>query len=117
MSKIRDAQGFFSDAQVIVTVENTYRPALNGARRRVTHVGKSFFEGVLLDSSSDGKSEAGQPFRGIIPTRAGDVIRVTDTEATFRLGMLGTPRGEHHVTYRKEASLQATQGQKGLSEG
>lgn len=100
MSKIAEAQQFFDGVQFIVTVENTYRPTLNGTRRRITHVGRSFFDGVLLDASSDGKTLAGESFRGIIPTRARDVLRVTDTEVTFRLG--STPRlSEHYVTYRK----------------
>jgi hypothetical protein len=105
MSKIREAQDFFDGVQVIVTVENTYCPALNGVRRQITHVGKSFFEGVLLDPSSDGVNQAGQSFRGIIPTRARDVIRVTATEATFRLGAPGTKLGEHQVTYSKARSV------------
>ena len=101
MNKVRAAQQFFDGVEVILTVENTYRPGLNGTRRQITRVGKSFYDAKLLDASSDGTQPAGRSCRGVIPTRAGEVISVTDSEATFRLGAPGTWIGEHHVTYRK----------------
>jgi hypothetical protein len=103
MSKVKAAQAFFEGVDTITTVENTYRPVLNGTRRRLTRVGKSFFDAVLLDDSSDGRNKAGQDCRGVIPTRAGDVLSVSDTQVTFRLGRPGTRLAEHHVTYRKAA--------------
>jgi hypothetical protein len=74
MSKLEEPQAFFAGVHTITTVENTYRPVLNGTRRRITRVGKSFFDAELLDDSSDGRNKAGQDCRGVIPTRAGDVI-------------------------------------------
>ena len=101
MNRIKAAQGFFDGVHTITTVENTYRPELDGTRRRITRVGKSFFDAELLDDSSDGRNKAGQDCRGVIPTHAGDVLAVSDTEVTFRLGRPGTRLAEHHVTYRK----------------
>lgn len=101
MSKVETAQAFFAGVHTITTVENTYRPELDGTRRRITRVGKSFFGAELLDDSSDGRNKAGQDCRGVIPTRAGDVLSTSETEVTFRLGRPGTRLAEHHVTYRK----------------
>ncbi|ERR1022692_1919815 len=101
MSKLKEAQAFFAGVHTITTVENTYHPVLNGTRRRITRVGKSFFDAELLDDSSDGRNKAGQDCRGVIPTRAGDVISISETEVTFRLGRPRTRLAEHHVTYRK----------------
>lgn len=89
---------FFADAAVIETVENTYRPSLNGTRRRVTKVGASYFDAIVLDGE-----QAGQDCRGVIPTRLGDVVSLGDGAITIKLaGPKGPPRlVGHTVTYRK----------------
>jgi hypothetical protein len=103
MNKVKAAQAFFAGVHTITTVENTYRPVLNGTRRRITHLGKTFFDAELLDDTSDGRNTAGQDCRGVIPARAGDVLSISETEVTFRLGQPGTRLAEHHVTYRKDS--------------
>lgn len=100
MSKTDEARAFFTDVDVVTTVKNTYRPALNGTRRRITRLGNAFFDATLLDDTTDGDQKAGTDCRGHIPTRASEVIAVSAGEAMFRLGPPGTPLYEHYVTYR-----------------
>jgi len=108
MSKVRQAQEFFATADVILTVENTYRPELNGTRRRVYRVGKSYADATLLDDSASygtlGKvQKAGTDCRISIPTRAADIVAVGEDEVTFRLGRYER-LADHTVTLRKVES-------------
>lgn len=95
-SRVAQAQAWFEGVEVLTTVENTYQPRLNGKRRTITKLGKSYFEGAMLDDVDD-RLKAGAPFRGHVPTRAADVVAISDTEITLRIG-----RDDHTVTYRKE---------------
>ncbi len=96
MSRVEQARAWFADAEVITVVANTYRPGLTGQTRRVTKVGRSFFDAEVLDGPG-----VGTRTRGVLPTRARDVIEITDTTVTFRLGDLGRLAG-HTVTYAKD---------------
>jgi hypothetical protein len=107
MNKREAVRAFFKDVEVLMTVENTYRPELNGTRRRITRLGKTYFEATLLDATTDGRQMAGSECRGGIPIFASEVLSVSETEATFRLGPPGTRLYEHRITYRKQ-SVQST---------
>lgn len=107
MSKVEQAQAFFADARIVTTVRNTYRPEVDGTRLRVDVVGKSFVDGVVLDeilrANGDVASRVGSRFRCNIPKRASEVVAVSDTEATFKLGATERLR-DHTVTYRKDGA-------------
>jgi hypothetical protein len=81
------------EGHLIETVENTYRPELNGMRSRVEKVGRTVIDIRPIDGP-----HAGKRFRGTMPKRASDVIAANDHTATFRIG-----RDDHTVTYRKVA--------------
>jgi hypothetical protein len=98
MTTVEKARVWFADADVLITVENTKRPVLNGTRRRVTRTGASFFLAVMLDGDSAGKDT-----RGVIPTLASEIVRQDADEITVKLGGRGRLEG-HTVTYRKDRS-------------
>jgi hypothetical protein len=97
--KVSQARAFFADAEVLVTVENTYRPELNGCRRQVTKAGASYFHAVLLDDVNE-RNPAGTVCHGNIPTRAGDIVAIDDEQITCKLGDIPRLAG-HTVTMRK----------------
>lgn len=101
MSRVAQAQAWFEGVEVVTTVSNTFQPRLDGSRRTIEKLGKSFFDGRMLDDVDD-RLRAGMPFHGTIPSRARDVVAISDTEITFRLD-LDPSKGEHTVTYRKQA--------------
>jgi hypothetical protein len=103
MRKTAHAFAFFDGVEILTTIENTYRPQLNGTRRRITRLGRTFFDAILLDDTTDGLHRTGTLFRGNIPSRASEVVSVSDTEATFRLGPPGSKLHTHQITYRKAA--------------
>jgi hypothetical protein len=108
MGRVAEARAWFADADVLLTVENTYRPELNGTRRRIVKVGASYFDAVMLDDSAPyGErgtvQRAGSQCRGNIPTRALDIIAMADDEVTFALGYVQRLKG-HTVTFRKAAA-------------
>jgi hypothetical protein len=96
MGRVQQAQAWFEGVEVLTTVENTFQPRLNGKRRKITKLGKTFFDGVMIDDV-DERLKAGGAFYGRIPTRASDVVAISDTEITLKIG-----RDEHTVTYSKE---------------
>lgn len=85
MTTIEKVQALFVEGSTVECVENTYIPARNGTRWLVGEVGKSYW------CPADGSN-----FRGSIPTRAGDVVRVDEKSATWRIG-----RDDHTVTYAR----------------
>lgn len=68
-------------------VKNTYRPELDGTTRKLTKVGPSVMLGTF----------EGTPFRTEWP-KASDVLEVTETRITFRLG-----RDDHTITLERVA--------------
>lgn len=93
MRKLDQVRALFEPGTVLVTVRNTYRPELDGTRRRVRSLGRTVYSCDILDGPT-----AGRAFRGVLPARARDVLAVDTSEVTFRLG-----RGDHTVTLRREA--------------
>ena len=95
MRTLDQVRALFEDGAVVECVENTYRPELNGTRRRIDKLGKSYADCTPLDGPDAGKSCG---FRMALPTRARDVLAVSADAVTFRLG-----RDDHTVTLRREA--------------
>lgn len=108
MNRIKAAQAFFEGIGVggiLLTVENTYRPELNGTRRQITKIRKSGYDAILLDDTAPYGSRgdiqtAGDACAGSIPTRAGDIVEVTDDTITTKLGDTERLAG-HTVTMRR----------------
>jgi hypothetical protein len=90
MTTLEKVRAMFPLDAHVECVENTYRPELNGTRRRVTRVQKQRLGVEVLTGPG-----AGKPFDLVLPSRAGDVLALTSEQVTFRLG-----REEHTVTYR-----------------
>lgn len=92
MTALQQARAWFRVGDVLEQVSNTYIPSLDGSRRRVDHVGRSFYDSTMLDGPLAGTSA----YRGRIPTRAGDLIDVGDEQITTKIG-----RDEHTITLRR----------------
>ena len=75
---------------VLLCVENTYRPEINGTRRYLNQVGPSVVVCTLEDQES-------RNYRMEWP-KASDVLSVTDEEITYKIGI-----GDHTVTLRRVA--------------
>lgn len=91
MRTLEEVRQLFPIGAVIECVENTYRPELNGSRRRVSAVRKSSLDVEVLSGH-----DAGKPgFVMALPARAGDVLSRSANTVTFRIG-----RGEHTCTFR-----------------
>jgi hypothetical protein len=89
-------RALFEEGATITVVSNTKRPQLDGSTRRITRLGKSFAECDVL--SGPGAGAGG--FRMPLPTRAGDVLAVSELEATW--AMDGPAEG-HTLTIRRLA--------------
>jgi hypothetical protein len=89
IDKVRE---LFEEGGTVTCIENTYRTELNGSTRRIDKLGKSYADCTPLTGPDVGKGG----FYMALPTRAKDVVAVTDTEATWKIG-----RDEHTVTIRK----------------
>lgn len=85
MSTLEKVRALFVPGETVECVENTYIPDRAGRRFVIGTVGKS-----VWSPSGEGN------YRGSFPTRAGDVVSVDETSATWKIG-----RGEHTVTYRR----------------
>ena len=92
MRTLDQVKAVLSEGAVIRTVENTYRPELNGTRRRVTKLGRTYFRYEMLDGE-----QVGTVGYTNLPL-ARDVLEVTDEQVTFRLAV----RPGHTVTLRRE---------------
>jgi hypothetical protein len=90
VSTVERVKLLFSEGVVLETVSNTYRPVLDGSTRRVTKVGASYFDYVMLDGE-----QAGENGHSYFPKRASDVVSVSDDEVTYKLS-----RDGHTVTLR-----------------
>lgn len=91
MRTLEEVRELFPIGAVIECVENTYRPVLNGSRRRVTGVRKSSLDVEVLSGHGAGKPG----FVMALPARAGEVLSLCYDTVTFRIG-----RGEHTCTFR-----------------
>lgn len=80
MKTIERVRALFPDGATIRCVENTYIPAHNGTLRRITGGGVGYRECVILTGPRARD-------RGVmyLPTRASDVLSVTDSSVTFKL--------------------------------
>ncbi len=90
MRTLEQVRALFPIGAEVECVENTYRPELNGTRRRITRVQKQRLGVEVLTGPG-----VGRPFDVVLPARARDVLELTGEQVRFRLG-----RGEHTVTYR-----------------
>jgi hypothetical protein len=91
MRTLETIRDLFPLGGIIECVENTYRPILNGSRRRVTGVRKSSLDVEVLSGPDAGK----RGFVMTLPARAGDVLTLSEDTVTFRIG-----RSEHTCTFR-----------------
>ena len=92
---VQQARAFFTVGETITVVENTYRPKLNGTARKITRVGAAFYKATTI---LDGRE---QKIHGDIPTRAQDIITLTDSELTCALKQSPQRPAGHTITYRK----------------
>jgi hypothetical protein len=98
MRTVEKVRALFSEGAVLECVENTYRPELNGSRRRIDKLGKTFADCTTLDGPDAGKPGG---FYMSLPSRAGDVVELTDDTVTYRLdGPAANDGAEHTVTLR-----------------
>jgi hypothetical protein len=95
LNKVEQVRALFSVGTVLECVENSYAPKLAGTRRRVTKVGKTFAKGTLLSGRGEG-----EPFYMYLPTRACDVLAVSDKAATYRIDESRERLKGHTVTLR-----------------
>ncbi len=68
---------------VVVCIENTKRPELNGSRRRVTSVQGAAYTCVPLEGP-----HTGQPYIGALPTRVRDIEQLDGNVFRFQLPKL-----------------------------
>jgi len=90
MATIDRVRAILAADTVVRTVENTYRPVLNGTRRRIEKCGATVFTYEVLDGK-----QVGERGRSEFP-KARDVVEVTDERVTWRLG-----RDDHTVTFER----------------
>ena len=96
MTTLDKVRALFEEGATMETVENTYRPVLNGSKRRLTSVGRTVFSYEVLDGA-----HAGEKGRSEFPKRARDVVSLTDDTVTYKLGLPASAKGDHTVTLRK----------------
>jgi hypothetical protein len=96
MNKVEQVRALFREGEVVECVKNTYIPANDGTRRRVTKVGRSFADCEVI-----GGDKAGEFFYMSLPTRVRDVIAVDEREATYLLGESMARLQGHIVTIRR----------------
>lgn len=89
MTTLEKVRALFVPGGLVTCVENTYHRE-NG---KLEYIGRVWEVGKVGKTVWSPRHGA---FRGQFPARAGDVVSVTETEATWKIG-----RGDHTVTYRK----------------
>lgn len=96
MNKVEQVRALFREDEIVECVKNTYIPANDGTRRRITKVGKSFADGEVIEGDN-----AGKPFYMSLPTRVRDVIAVDEREATYLLDESVVRLRGHTITIRR----------------
>jgi hypothetical protein len=96
MNKVEQVRALFREGGVVECVKNTYIPANDGTRRRITKVGKTFARCQVI-----GGERAGEPFYMSLPTRVRDVIAIDERETTFLLDESVARLRGHTVTIRR----------------
>lgn len=85
--KLTELQNRIKVGVVLLCVENTYRPELNGTRRIITKTQKASYRCNQLNS--DGLPD-GKTFWGDLPTRAGDIVSSNGDTVTWRMNGAAT---------------------------
>lgn len=89
MKKTDRVHAMFHVGQTIYVVRNTHRPELNDSLRRITAINKT----RMLCDVRTGPQAGATGLSMSLPQLARDIVAVTDSEVTYKLG-----RGEHTVT-------------------
>lgn len=82
-------RALFRAGQTIQVVTATYQPEQSNTQRQITTIGARVATCDILTGPWSGKTG----FRMQLPTRAGDVLELTATGVTYKIG-----RGEHTIT-------------------
>lgn len=90
MRTLEQVRALFPVGAEVECVENTYRPELNGTRRRITRAQRQRLGVEILTGPC-----VGEPSVMVLPSRVGDVLELGADCVKYRLG-----RGSHTVSYR-----------------
>lgn len=90
MSTLDRVRALFVEGGRIECVDNTY----HRERGKTEYIGKVWEVGKVGKTVWEPLGD--KRFRGTFPSRAGDVLAVDETEATWKIG-----RDDHTVTYRR----------------
>jgi hypothetical protein len=97
LNAVEEARELFARADVVECLENTYIPGREGLRLKLRKVGRTVVVGI-----QENGDRAGEPFHLTFPKRVRDVVDVTNSQVTYRIG-----RKDHTVTYRIAVEAQA----------
>ncbi len=82
MRTLDQIRALFPAGTFVEVLENTRRPELRGQLRRVQRAQKAALDVKVIRGANAGE----RGFRMALPTRAGDVLELSDTHVRFRIG-------------------------------